>query len=162
MDWIILRARGWSSHRIVRFALVGLSNTLVNFVILNAAFYLLGVHKIAANIIATSCALVYSFILNRTFVFAHTGRWFKLFIRFAAVTAVGTLLLNNAVYIIMLQFTNGAVSTSLSRLLHGFGLPLSPDFVHINVSAAIATCFSMVWNYVGYRFVVFCEVPVNE
>jgi len=162
MSWLVSRVRSWGSRRIVRFALVGLSNTLVNFIILNAAFYALGVNKIAANLIATTCALLYSFALNRTFVFAHTGHWLKLFIRFVAVTAAGTLLLNNAVYILVLQLTGGTISTGLSRFLHGLGLPISPDFVHINLSAIIATCFSMIWNYTGYRFIVFREAPTNE
>lgn len=162
MSWLRLQVRRWVSRRIVRFVLVGLSNTLVNFIILNAAFYLLGVNKIAANLIATTCALLYSFVLNRTFVFAHTGHWLKLFIRFVTVTAAGTLLLNNAVYILALQLTGGTISISLSRFLHGLGLPISPDFVHINLSSVIATCFSMMWNYTGYRFIVFREVPASE
>jgi putative flippase GtrA len=146
---------------VARFALVGASNTLLNFLILNAMFYGFGQNKIVANIIATSCALVYSFFLNRRFVFAHTGHWRTAFIKFVGVTAIGTLLLNNAVYIYMLHVIDGAPSYFLAAVLAHIGLPFGADFVHINLSAVVATLFSMVWNYLGYRMVVFRKEPAD-
>lgn len=146
-----------SSYRVLRFGIVGVANTLLNFIILNLAFYKLGVGKITANIIATCCALVFSFILNRKFVFAHKGHWLKSFITFAVVTAIGTLIINNGVYILALAALKNHVSHDVSSWISGMGLKLSPDFIDINGSAIIATLFSMVWNYTGYRKIVFTE-----
>jgi len=134
------------SQRVLRFAIVGAFNTLVNFIILNISFYELGISKISSNIVATSCALIISFYLNRNFVFAHKGHWLKQFLTFAIVTAIGTLAINNLVYIVALHLLKS----------------VSSDFIQINGSAVIATLFSMVWNYTGYRLIVFKKVNTNE
>ncbi len=149
-------------YRILRFAAVGIINTSINFLILNFSFYRLGLGKIAANVVATSVALIISFVLNREFVFIHRGHWIKQFLTFALVTAIGTLVINNAVYILALSVLKGHFSYDVSNWLRDAGIKLSRDFIEINCSALIATVFSMVWNYTGYRKVVFREAKTDE
>lgn len=156
MDWLSSRLASLLSYRVLRFALVGVTNTLVNFIILNAVFHVFGVNKIAANLIATSCALVYSFLLNRSYVFAHKGRWQSQFLRFFAVTAVGTLLLNNAVFALGLHLFAG-LSVTVAHAAQ-----LSADTVQINCSALLATMFGMVWNYLGYKILVFRDMVTSN
>ena len=137
-----------------RFVLVGSLNTLVNFVILDFSFYELKLSKIASNIVATCIALMFSFILNRNFVFVHRGMWLKQFVIFASLTVVGTLVINNAVYIFSLAILENHV-LGLSHMIAHTGLVLSTSFITVNGSAAIATVFSMVWNYNAYNRIVF-------
>ena len=65
-------------------------------------------------------------------------------------------------YILSLHLLNGQISNDITRYLRDFGLNISTDFVQINASAIIATVFSMVWNYTGYRKIVFREVKIDE
>lgn len=150
-----------SSTRVFRFAVVGVVNTIFNFVVLNFSFYELRQSKIVSNVIATGCALLLSFILNRTFVFMHHGHWVKKLLLFACVTIVGTLLVNNVVYILSLSVlrTYSYDITSVLRHLH---LKAAPDFIEINGSAAVATLFSLAWNYNGYRKIVFKQTQNDE
>lgn len=151
MYWLMLRLATLSSYRVVRFALVGATNTALNFAILNVVFHVFGVNKIVANLMATSIALVYSFMLNRGYVFAHKGRWQTQFMRFLAVTAAGTLLLNNALFVLGLHLF-AVPSVTAAHLTK-----INADTIQINCSALLATMFSMVWNYFGYKTAVFSK-----
>ena len=126
------------SYRIARFALVGFANTVVNFAVLNIAFYGLHWNKILSSVIATSCAIAFSFFLNRGFVFRDTSRPVKKFMMFTVVSACGVLIIQTSVY---------AVCVLLLR--H------SSDYIAINVSNLIASICVAFWNYNGYRLFVF-------
>jgi len=147
-------------NRTIRFIFIGIINTSINFVILNIAFYFLGFTKVWSNIFATSVALVISFILNKNFVFAHKGAWFKPFLLFLAVSISGTLILNNTIYALSINAFR-TYDVSISHQLHSLNIPISPSFVSINGSAAIATIFSMLWNYNWYKKVVFNSKEIN-
>jgi putative flippase GtrA len=139
--------------RVSRFSVVGVFNTLFNFLVLNFCYYKLGVNKIVANIIATSLALLISFVLNRKFVFAHKGNWRHQFMLFALITVAGSLILNNSIYaasVFLLKSASVGISHALNSIVN-----LQPTFILINGSAIIATLFSMVWNYNWYHRVVF-------
>src|SRR5260221_273807 len=86
------------SFRIARFAVAGAGNTAFNFLVLNLVFYGLHQGKLVSSIIATSCAVAFSFALNRSFVFLDGARPVRKFGRFVIVTALGVLLVQNTVY----------------------------------------------------------------
>jgi putative flippase GtrA len=158
---IIRKLQTLVGNRTIRFVIVGILNTLVNFVILDFSFYELKLNKVVSNIVATCVAIVLSFVLNRNFVFVHRGKWFKQFVLFASVTIVGTLVINNAIYILSLAAL-GHYADSIARTLSDLGPKIGSSFVLINGSAAIATLFSMVWNYNGYKRIVFRTVTKEE
>jgi putative flippase GtrA len=145
-----------AKSRVFRFALVGVFNTLLNFTILNLAFYQFKLGKVASNFLATGVALAISFFLNRNFVFVHKGHWVKQLVRFAVVTIIGTILINNLVYIFFVGRLL-SIDTYLSSHIHLFGVSLSPIFVQINGAAFVATLCTMVWNYNGYKKFVFIQ-----
>ncbi|HUS25920.1 MAG TPA: GtrA family protein [Nevskiaceae bacterium] len=150
------RAKKLVSFRTVRFALVGIGNTAVNFAILNFAFYVLNQGKIVSSIIATSCAVAFSFALNRNFVFAHkTGKALHQLILFVVVTVSGVMLVQNAVFALGVRLLPGH-ETPLINLVESLAkLRLSPDFIDVNLSNAVASLAVMFWNYNGYRLFVF-------
>lgn len=126
----------------VRFAAVGVLNTAVDFVILFSLVTLLGVPSLMANVVSTSAALAVSYLLNKKAVFgntdAHNPRQMLLFV---AVTLSGLWILQG---LIIWNVTNVA----------GAWLALSAG-VTLLVAKAIATLFSLTWNYLWYSRVVF-------
>lgn len=128
------------SSRLARFLLVGAGNSTINFIVLNAAFYSLRQGKIASSILATSCAIVFSFALNRSFVFRDKDRPLGKFVRFILVSAGGVLLIQTSTY---------ALSVTLLQYF------VNGSFALINLSNLLASFVVMFWNYNGYRLLVF-------
>jgi putative flippase GtrA len=129
-----------SKHRVVRFAFAGLINTTVNFIVLNIVFYVSNHNKIVSSVIATSCAILVSFVLNQSFVFRDNTEPYKKFVKFTALTALGVLLIQTTIY-----------SVCIVWFRHYF----SSNFVVINLSNVIASLSVMFWNYNSYKFIVF-------
>ena len=153
-------------HRIPRFALVGIANAIVSFGLLNLCFYVFGLDKIAASIVATMCAVLFSFALNRNFVFLDkTRRAHKQLVPFVLVTVSGSLGVLNAVYAVCVTILNHH-DVWLVQLIHSVtDLTLARSFVDINLSTAIGAVVAMVWNYNGYKRFVFkgaAQVPVMD
>ena len=146
----------------VRFVIVGVFNTLLNFTILDFSFYILKTGKIASSIIATICAVSISFFLNRGFVFRHKGGGLRQPIMFAAVTVTGVLIIQNTIYIIFLHIIHHH-SYGLIKFIHDItGISLTKDFVDINLSNVAGSIIAMVWNYNGYRLFVFKPKKIHE
>jgi putative flippase GtrA len=143
-------------HRVPRFALVGIANAAVSFGLLNLCFYAFGLDKIAASIVATTCAVAFSFMLNRNFVFADkTRRVHRQLAPFVAVTVSGSLGVLNLVYAICVTILSHH-DLWLVQLIHSAtDLRLAHSFVDINLSTAIGAVVAMAWNYNGYRLFVF-------
>lgn len=128
-----------ASHK-VRFGLVGVVNTLVDFAILFLLAKLFGVPTVVANVISTSCAVVVSYTLNKKAVFGNTDRTnHRQVIQFVIVTLSGLWILQSAVIL--------GITTSLASAGHS-------DLV-LFVAKLIATAVSLVWNYMWYSRVVF-------
>ena len=145
-------------QRIFRFGFVGIMNAAISFGILNLAFYRFGQSKIASSLIATACALLFSFALNRFFVFADRSKQVReQFMRFVIVTISGSFIVINLVYVVMLQIMSGHEAALLGAIKDVTGLTLSQSFVVINLSTVVGAVIAMVWNYNGYRLFVFKE-----
>ena len=147
--------------RILKFGAVGVINTLLDFVIFNIlTSKRINLPKIRANLISTTTAMIFSFVMNKRFVFEATGGNFWLqAATFFAVTAFGLYALQNLVIYILLMkwqliprlFYAVIELLKLNKIL-AF---LSKDFVYKNVAKAFGTAFSMTWNYLMFEFVVF-------
>src|SRR5689334_6340310 len=76
--------------RVGKFGVVGILNTLIDFTIFNVVRIWFGLALIPANIISTTCAMIFSFFANRRVVFKQEkGSILKQAAIFFAVTAVG-------------------------------------------------------------------------
>lgn len=143
------------AFRVSRFILVGVVNTTINFAVLNFAFYGLHQNKIISSFIATGCAVVFSFIMNRSFVFQDKSRPAQKLVLFTILTVGGVLLVQNSIYalgVVLLRHHDLGISTIVYRLIK---VRLSGDFIDVNLSNAIASLCVMVWNYNSYRLFVF-------
>jgi putative flippase GtrA len=129
-----------NSSQKVRYILVGLINTAIDFSLL---FFLksLGLPAIPSNVISTTCAFCFSFFANKKYTFKSANssliREIALFI---AVTLFGLWILQTIVI--------NLITASLA----GFNLP---DNIVLLGAKLVATAVSMVWNYILYSRLVF-------
>ncbi|MFZ2544690.1 MAG: GtrA family protein [Candidatus Saccharimonadales bacterium] len=128
-----------TSNEKIRFVLVGIVNTVVDFGVLLILTSLFGVPKVVANIASTTCALIVSYLLNKKAVFNNTDpNNLRQFLLFLAVTLSSIWILQNIIIIV--------VSGWLTSL---------PEIIALIVAKLIATVASLVWNYVWYSKVIF-------
>lgn len=128
------------ASRLVRFLLVGAGNSTINFAVLNIAYYGLRENRILSIALATTCAISFSFALNRSYVFRDKYRPMGKFIRFAVISSGGVLFIQTTVFTVCSLLLQHSISSS---------------FFVINLSNLIASFVVMFWNYNGYRLLVF-------
>jgi putative flippase GtrA len=79
----------------IKFALVGIANTLFGLSVIYLCKWFLQLEDILANIIGYACGLVLSFALNKAWTFQHRGALLPALLRFILVVLlayVGNLL----------------------------------------------------------------------
>lgn len=136
---------GLVGMQLLRFAVVGLVNTLIDFGVLNVLILLLGatssVGLLLCNGVAFLAANLNSYFLNKGWTFdtktRGSSRQYLLFLGFS----LGGLALNSMI----LYLLTDALPISGS---------LSP-FVRINGAKACATSANMLWNYLIYKQFIF-------
>ena len=127
----------------IRFALVGGTNTAIDFGIL-FTLKLIGLPEIPSNFISTSIALIFSFFANKKFTFKDTNTQDKTqFIKFLSITLFGLWIIQP----VILWFFNLILK------------PLSLDsYVVLLIGKLFATCVTLVWNYILYRKFVYKKI----
>lgn len=126
----------------IRFAIVGCLNTIIDFGVL---FILvgLGVPIIVGNFISTSSALIFSFFANKKFTFRNKEKMSKKQLTyFLVITLFG------------LWVIQPIIITITSILLKSW---LSDVRILLVIEKLLATCVTLVWNYLLYRKFVFKE-----
>lgn len=128
--------------QVAKFALVGVSNTAIDFGVLNFLIlqtnYTQGTGIGLINAPSFLLAIINSYFWNRRWVFGDSkqGNFFV----FAIITIIG-LAINTSVIV--------GITTFITPL---FGV--SPT-IWANIAKVFATAFSMVWNFAGYKLIVF-------
>ncbi len=131
-----------TKHRPLRFAIVGISNTVLDFTLMNL-LSLAGLNLIIANTISTGIAMIYSFLMNKKWTFHSAGQdYLRQVILFFVFTAIGIWVIQNGLIILAQHY------------LPRFGLS---DQVFNNVAKLGASVFSLTWNYLTYNHFVFTD-----
>ena len=144
------------SLRVFRFASVGVVNAIISFSLLNVIYYDLHQSKILSSIIATGVALIFSFAMNRNFVFLDKSKRAREQAPvFVIVTVLGSFVVLNIVYIVTLRLMNNHEQPLLDVVRSLSGVRLSSSFVDINLSTMVGAVVAMIWNYNGYKYFVF-------
>lgn len=73
--------------KLVKFLTVGVANTAIGLGVIFAAMAL-GAHYLVANAIGYSCGVLFSFVVNRSWTFAHDGDWRHSLVRWMAVSGL--------------------------------------------------------------------------
>ena len=133
----------------IKFAAVGVSNTVVDLGIINMLMFITGIAMgwwfSFFKAIGFFAALANSYVWNHTWTFdARAGRAGKTIIGFVIVSAGGFLI-------------NVGAASILVNAVPRF-LEISPQ-AWATIGSIAAVLFSMVWNFVGYKFFVFKDAP---
>lgn len=127
----------------LKFILVGLLNTAVDFGIFNLLLLAFNVQPVVASIFSTTTAMVVSFLLNRNFVFKRGGKFNgREALQFFGVTLVG------------LWVVQSLVISQVSGFLHGM-LFTPQAWASDDIAKVVAIGASTVWNYLWYSRLVF-------
>lgn len=127
----------------LRFGIVGIINTGLDFGILFFLTLLFNLPRELANTISTTISFLFSFVANKKYTFKSTSKNLKRqFILFAVVTLFGLWVVQNGII---------SVATPLFMNI------ISNEAIALFVSKIIATLASLIWNYILYVKIVFTD-----
>ncbi|MBU1091730.1 GtrA family protein [Patescibacteria group bacterium] len=136
-------------YQFAKFVIVGFLNTAIDFGVLNILSMMTGLTSGflvgGVNIPGFTLAAINSYFWQKFWVFRKKEVQgektnYSDFITFVAVVLVGV-------------FINGGIVVLLTTYVHPFG-GLSPER-WLNVSKVIATAVSLIWSFLGFKFLVF-------
>lgn len=129
-----------------RFVLIGFLNTGLDFFILNLEMRISEINSgpfmLFQNAVSFSLATINSFFLNKKWSFEDSSdkSQGKKLSQFFAVSLIGLVINSFIVFLI---------TTYIPSM---FGLS---DTLWANLAKVVATGFSLIWNFFGYKFIVF-------
>jgi putative flippase GtrA len=120
--------------------LVGGTNTVIDFAILFILVFL-GLPSIVSNFISTSVAMRFSFFANKTFTFNHNDKTTKTqLFKFLLITTSGLWIIQPIIIeSVKLVFFNIQID----------------NYLVLFTGKTLATCITLIWNFVLYRKYVF-------
>lgn len=141
--------------KIIRFACIGIINTLVDFTILNILVTLFSIEPLIANLISASTSISISYFLNHHIVFRSDKRHtIKSFFHFFVVTGLGILIIQSIVIFSVLHVLDG--NTYFGYIYKSLRLTqISIKTVSLNIAKICAVLVAMIWNYTIYHLVIF-------
>jgi putative flippase GtrA len=129
--------------QIVKFLVIGVLNTFIDFLILNLLIWATGIYEgvgiFFLNIISFSFAVVNSYLWNKYWTFQEKSRTGipTQFAKFLTVSVIGGIINSSVVFLI---------TTYIDPLFSLEGQ------VWANVAKVVATAVGLVWNFIGYKF----------
>lgn len=145
------------NHQTVRFASVGLLNTLLDLVFFNILVHLFGLNIVLANSISVSFGIVLSYILNKRFVFNEKHTW-RAFLLFVCVTGMSSLIIQDLV--IWITKDSFDILAKITADLLSLG-PVEP-LIRTSMSKLCAVAVGMVWNFTLYKYLVFRKIEPKQ
>lgn len=129
--------------QMVKFVLVGFSNTAIDFGVLNLLMWQTGIYKgkfiILFNVAAFIIAIINSYSWNKLWTFKSKNTNVKKeFIQFITIAIIGSI-----------------INTSIVYGIATYAPPIIAKELLVNLAKVLATIVSLVWNFLGYKFIVF-------
>lgn len=157
MDTTIIEEKGSKtkiiSIQFIRFALVGVMNTLVDLIVLNAETLMTGVKEGPGYAIQKGAsflvAVIFSYFLNKNWTFrdkSEEGQT-KKFSQFLFVSIIG-MLVNVTTATVVVTYLKPVINPALD-------LSILTDQMWVNIGALSGTAVGLIWNFIGYKFWVF-------
>ena len=139
--------------RFVRFGIVGIIGSIVDFGFLNLFTLVFKLPFILSSILSFSLAVVNNFVLNRIWTFPGSRKdpILNQLIQFGLVSVVG-LLIRTPMLIWLEKVLIPLAEKWVPKLL-------TPTIVGHNLGLAIAIGVVMLWNYFANRFWTFKNTP---
>ena len=143
--------------QISKFVIVGIINTFVDIVFFNIFRRFKKITTTVASYLSSTIAIVNSYILNRYWTFDSTssGSSFELF-KFLLSTVIGIYVIHNGLVWLLVNkiLWPGQASLKIVRLIKPLNF-ISDSFVTDNFAKFTAIIFSLLWNFILYKFWVF-------
>jgi putative flippase GtrA len=136
-----------------KFVLVGIMNTLVDLLVLNVEMALTGIvvgaGYSAEKAISFLFAVTFSYVINKHWTFQDKSKEGegKKMSQFFAVSVVG-MIINVSIATVVVTY----LQTPINNILH---LSFLTPKIWGTIGALGGTAVGLVWNFVGYKFIVF-------
>jgi len=142
--------------RFLKFALVGLSGTLVDFLIFNVCISLLHFQAVIASVCSFSMGFLNNFTWNRLWTFPESKEkpFQSQFIKFLIVSLIG-LGIRTPLFAVMEK----PMIRFASSLFERTSIPLSATTIGHNLALGIAIIVVLFWNYFANRFWTYKGIP---
>ncbi len=142
------------AEQFFQFAIIGFMNTFLDLLILTSLSFVTGITKGggAAGLKAISFSLVsfVSFLLNKKWTFKEKTQQIKKeatkYSQFMIIT-LGGLGINTGVVFIITNYISPLYLPIVEYQL--------TERMWLIFASLVATAFSLVWNFIGYKFIVF-------
>lgn len=131
-----------SRSPVSRFAVVGVVNTAIDFVLFGL-LAMLGWPLLLANFVSTSAGMMFSFFVNRSWTFGSTRSIRSTLGPFVLVTAVCLWVIHPVVILLV------------GHLLNAVAGSLAVELRHVWLPKAVAIGVGLVWNFSWYHRAVF-------
>jgi len=136
-------------EQFIKFGLIGAMNTLVDLGILNVLMYVSGqtegIYYSIFKTLSFTGAVVFSYNLNKRWTFKDVSEeeQAKKFAQFLSISIVGALINVTAATLVVTYIKPLVAVPALTSQLWG------------NIGALCGTGAGLVWNFLGYKFIVF-------
>lgn len=133
-------------RQFTKFVVVGFVNTSLDFLVLNFEIFITGISQgpgmFAQNAVSFSVATINSYYLNKKWAFKDNSQKNQVhkFSQFLIVSLIGLIINSSTIFLI---------TSFISPIFN-----INP-ILWANLAKVIATGFSLIWNFVGYKFFVF-------
>jgi len=136
-----------------KFALIGVMNTGVDLIILNVETLITGMKEGTPFAIQKGLsfliAVTFSYFLNKYWAFQDKSKEKEgaKFSQFIIVSIIG-MIINVSVSTLTITYLKNPINLMLN-------IPILTDQVWVNLSALCGTAIGLIWNFLGYKFIVF-------
>lgn len=142
------------AQQFLQFVVIGFLNTFFDLIIFMSLSYATGINKgiMVAGFKAVSFSIIsfFSFLANKRWTFKEKtekiDKEAAKYTQFMVIT-LGGLLINSGVVYLVANFISPITIPIIN-------FQLNQD-LWLVFSSLVATAFSLVWNFVGYKFIVF-------
>ena len=146
------------NNRFIKFALVGISGTIVDFVFFNLFSVLVGLPVILSSVLSFSIAVVNNFYWNRVWTYPESknAKLADQLTKFGVVSVLGLIIRTP-----MFAMIEGPVIHYAQTVLP-VSFPIAPDIMGHNISLATVIIVVLFWNYFVNRFWTYRDLDFTQ
>lgn len=143
--------------RFLKFSLVGVTGTIVDFGIMNLLRLVFNVPLVWAQVVSFICAVINNFLWNRywTYPKSRSRPVTKQLIQFFIINVIGILIRTPLV-----PWFNNLILTLLNKTK--VSLPISNMVVSQNLALAASILIVTFWNYFANRYWTYNNIPDGD
>jgi len=143
--------------RFLKFALVGLTGTIVDFGVMNLLRLVVGMPLVWAQGISFTTAVVNNFLWNRLWTYPESreqGATWQL-VQFFIINIIGITIRTP-----LISWLDRLIKGILDKI--NINLPLENYVLSQNLALAVSISIIMLWNYFANRYWTFRNIPSGD